>query len=313
MKKLSIFLTILLLIIVGYFVYNNYFKKEEKSFYNELNDYSKKIIETINNQNYLLETTKLDIEWINENLKSNISCEEIYYSNESKILLHNCYIDDKGPYYFYDKEYELNDEYNKLYEKIKNEKIEIEKGNLLSDIATIDLSLGIDSIDECTKDGMCEIGTPLAIKVGDNLTYKFYVISDNGEKVKLMMDKNLINMIEWAESINSEGPTVALNQLNENTKNWNNISLKKYKISDGNKSYDDFYIESRAILPSYSELNTIIKNDWIKSDNNGYWLVNGDSNKSFNAYIIDNKGELKSVDISGDDYGIRPVIEVYKY
>ena len=44
-------------------------------------------------------------EEIKENVDLDISCEEIYYSNEDKVLLHNCYIENEGPYYFYDKEY----------------------------------------------------------------------------------------------------------------------------------------------------------------------------------------------------------------
>lgn len=315
MKKVSIILTLILLIIVVYYVIqltDNDENNKEPLYANELKEYSDNVKQLIIDKHYAFNSTSVDTDWVNNNLESNIKCKEIYYFNE-EVLLHECKINDTTLYY-YNKIYEkLNDEYLEEYEKIKNEKVEIEKGKLLSDIVTIDLELGIDSIDECTKNGICDIGTPLAIQVGDNLIYKFYVISDDGEKVKLLMDKNLINMIEWAESINSEGPVVALNQLNENTKNWNNISLRNYKISDGNKSYNDFFVESRAILPSYSDINTIMKNELVKSDNNGYWLINGDSNKSFNAYIINNKGELKSVDISVNDYGIRPVISVYKY
>ena len=182
MKKLSVILTLILVIFVGYFVYNEYFKKVETNPYeNTLRDYSNQVLATIKNNNYLLETTKIDTDWLNSKLDSLVSCQEIYYSNENKILLHKCSINDIGSYYFYDKIYEQNtDEYNNLYETIKSQKIEIEKGILLKDLATIDLNLNITEIDNCVNEGICEPGTPLLIQVNDVETYQFYVLKDDG-------------------------------------------------------------------------------------------------------------------------------------
>ena len=87
MKKLSVILTLILIVFVGYFVYNEYFKKVETNPYeNTLRDYSNQVLATIKNNNYLLETTKIDTDWLNSKLESLVSCQEIYYSNEDKIF-----------------------------------------------------------------------------------------------------------------------------------------------------------------------------------------------------------------------------------
>lgn len=320
MKKLSVFLTILLLVMIGYYVYNNYFvKKEESNFSSLLIYYGEQIKTKINEKNYLLETTKLDNDWAKENVDSNISCEEIYYSNEDKVLLHNCYIGNVGPYYFYDdKQYQLNDEYNKLYEEIKNEKVEIDKGILLSDLATIDLNLNINKIDDCASTGVCKVGTPFIIQVNEIETYKFYVLSDDGEKVNLIMDKNIKDFVQWAPNFNSDGPISAIEQLQQETSDWTNLLERNYKISDENedKAYKDFYIKSRSILPTYSLISNTLDSKFVYENlnkNSGYWITKANPLKSFNAYIVNSDGVIQLVDISSEDYGIRPVITVYKY
>ncbi len=318
MKKLSVILTLILIIFVGYYVYNEYFKKVETNPYeNTLRDYSNQVLETIKNNNYLLETTKIDTDWLNSKLDSLVSCQEIYYSNENKILLHKCSINDIGSYYFYDKIYDQNTgEYNNLYETIKNQKIEIEKGTLLKDLATIDLSLNISEVDNCVNEGICEPGTPLLIQVNDIDTYKFYVLKDNGEKVKLIMAENLVNNIVYAPSDNLEGPTEALNYLKKETDDWTNLEERNVKISDENKEkvYTDIYEKLRATLPSYSDVYKFKSEKYLYDNLNngsGYWLSTA-TNKSFYAWSIVNN-DIKTTDVSIESLGIRPVIEVYKY
>lgn len=318
MKKLSVILTLILIIFVGYYVYNEYLKKVETNPYeNTLRDYSNQVLETIKNNNYLLETTKIDTDWLNSKLDSLVSCQEIYYSNENKILLHKCSINDIGSYYFYDKIYDQNTgEYNNLYETIKNQKIEIEKGTLLKDLATIDLSLNISEVDNCVNEGICEPGTPLLIQVNDIDTYKFYVLKDNGEKVKLIMAENLVNNIVYAPSDNLEGPTEALNYLKKETDDWTNLEERNVKISDENKEkvYTDIYEKLRATLPSYSDVYKFKREKYLYDNLNngsGYWLSTA-TNKSFYAWSIVNN-DIKATDVSIESLGIRPVIEVYKY
>ncbi len=318
MKKLSVILTLILIIFVGYYVYNEYLKKVETNPYeNTLRDYSNQVLSTIKNNNYLLETTKIDTDWLNSKLDSLVSCQEIYYSNENKILLHKCSINDIGSYYFYDKIYDQNtDEYNNLYETIKNQKIEIEKGILLKDLATIDLNMNITEIDNCVNEGICEPGTPLLIQVNDVDIYKFYVLKDDGEKVKLIMAENLVNNIVYAPSDNLEGPTEALTYLKNETENWTNLEERTIKISDENKdkAYTDIYEKLRATLPSYNDVYNFKDKNYLYdnlSNSSGYWLSTATS-KSFYAWSVV-KNDIKITDVSIETLGIRPVIEVYKY
>ena len=317
MKKLIVILTLILVIFVCYFVYNEYLKKVETNPYeNILRDYSNQVLATIKNNNYLLETTKIDTDWLNSKLESLVSCQEIYYSTEDKILLHKCSINDIGSYYFYDKIYEQNtDEYNNLYEKIKNQKVEVKKGMLLKDLATIDISLNINEIDNCVNEGICEQGTPLVIQVSPTNSYKFYVISDDGEKVKLLMSKNLVNNIFYAPSDNLEGPTEIIEYLKKATSSWINLEERNVKISDENqnKVYIDIYEKLRATLPSYTDIYNLKNEKYIYDNLNsssGYWLSTA-TNKSFYAWSVV-KNDIKATDVSIETLGIRPIIEVYR-
>lgn len=315
MKKLSVILTLILLIIIGYSVYNHFFKKEEiNPVENTLKEYSSKVSDLLNKSNYLLDTTKIDINLINENIDSTVSCQEIYYSNEEKVLLHNCTINETGNYYYYDKLYEQNEEYNKIYEDVKVQQRSIEKGKLLKELATIDLNLGVENIDNCVTDGICKSGTPFIIQVNDVEDYKFYVLEDDGEKVKLIMNKNLINKVMYAPSDNLEGPTEAISYLKKQTSNWTNIEARNVKIVDDNNKYDDIYENMRATLPTYTDINKL-KNQKYLYDNlelgSGYWLSTS-SSKSFYAWSVINN-EITTTDVSLENLGIRPVITLYKY
>ncbi len=315
MKKLSVILTLILLIIIGYSVYNNFLKKEETNpIEKTLKDYSIQVSDLVKTGNYLLETTDIDVDAINEKIDSTVSCQEIYYSTEGKVLLHNCTINNSGNYYFYDKVYEQNDEYNKLYEGIKSQKRSVEKGKLLFELATIDLNLGVETIDSCVTNGICKAGTPFVIQVNDLEDYKFYVLEDDGEKVKLIMNKNLVNKVMYAPSDNLEGPTEAITYLKNQTNNWTNIESRNVKIVDDNNKYHDIYENMRATLPTYSDINKL-KNEKYLYDNlesgSGYWLSTS-SSKSFYAWSVTNN-EITTTDVSLENLGIRPVITIYKY
>ena len=75
----------------------------------------------------------------------------------------------------------------------------------------------------CLTDGTtCKAGTPVAIKVNENETYRFYVLKEENNKVTLIMDRNLGDNVAWyagESSDNSHGPVTALNELKERTKN----------------------------------------------------------------------------------------------
>ena len=90
----------------------------------------------------------------------------------------------------------------------------------------------------------CDVGTPVAIKVNATETYKFYVINDDTTKneVTLIMNRNLGEKVAWYKDnddttnkeTNSLGPITALNYLNEQTSNWDNIPTIRSYIYDNN-------------------------------------------------------------------------------
>ncbi len=318
MKKrnvVSIILVTILILFIGYYLYQQFNKEEIKAYEMKLINYSNEIKKII--ENYSFESTLVDKEWLNQ-INSNVSCQEVYYYDD-KVLLHECEVlGENGKYYFYDKPYlEENIEYKKIYETIKNNKLVVEKGNLLSDLVTIDFNLGISSIEECANEGQCQPGTVFAIQVNDSDIYKFYVLYDDGEKVKLIMDKNIINYVNWAASDNLEGPVDAIYRLQDATSNWTNIPLRNYRIKDDNKEkvYSDIHIKTRAIIPSYTEM---IKEEgntasWLYTNlNNGYWLSSASRTMSFYAWVLKSDGTISPADVSSEEYGIRPMIILYK-
>lgn len=81
---------------------------------------------------------------------------------------------------------------------------------------------------ECMEKG--EICTPgeqiFAIKVNDNEIQNFYVLSDDGNKVTLIMDRSFSVTSRWyAQDDNSIGPLTALERINQLTSGWENISV----------------------------------------------------------------------------------------
>jgi len=152
----------------------------------------------------------------------------------------------------------------------------------------------VNTIDRCSENGKCEAGTPFAIKVNDTDVYKFYVISDDGNAVTLIMNQNLyeegnINPnIEWINeadyatennkdevpdtcsytSCNDEGPITALNALDARTANWDYITAKDYTYSglgaDGTtKKYTNITRKMRVRMITSLEVNA------LKTNNNG--------------------------------------------
>ena len=110
--------------------------------------------------------------------------------------------------------------------------------------------LGVTEINSCVEKGkVCEVnGTDpiaFAIKVNEDKTYKFYVISDDGDKVTLIMDRNIGSKVAWVSKSdytkaggsetdygttgnNNKGPITVLNYLNRKinseTETWTNIA-----------------------------------------------------------------------------------------
>jgi len=128
----------------------------------------------------------------------------------------------------------------KVVISIENDEIleyQIVKRMVLSELATT--TDEIKSINSCAISGICPNGTEFALQVNDKEIYNFYVINDDGNKVTLIMDRNIGNTVAWlsendynnienyarliATSTTNYGPITALNYLNNQTLNWTNI------------------------------------------------------------------------------------------
>ena len=122
----------------------------------------------------------------------------------------------------------------------------------------------------CLTNGQeCAAGTPVAIQVNKTETYKFYVLSDTGSEVTLIMDRNLYSdedlannthNVAWMsaddyvdndsctyDACNDQGPLTALTALNERTKEWTNIPVinsYEYTNTEGTYGYQKLKIEN---------------------------------------------------------------------
>lgn len=149
-------------------------------------------------------------------------------------------------------------------QKIQNKKTNKKSSNIIKLIIIIGLSLiiiGIFCINvyvtkiftnpigieehECTKKGnICTDediynGLEVAVEVKENVTYRFYMISNTEDNMTLIMANNVNNQEDWHnELINMKGPTKALGTLIERTKAWDNVD------DITNFTYEDYGLKS---------------------------------------------------------------------
>ena len=120
----------------------------------------------------------------------------------------------------------------------------------LSDLTTTD-----DACLTSAEEGAC-VGKLFTIQVNSNETKDFYVYSDDGKTVKLIMDRNLGENVEWISAedyintygnvestcnsdsgiCNDLGPITALTYLNAQTSTWKNIEPIESLTQNNNKN-----------------------------------------------------------------------------
>lgn len=218
---------------------------------------------------------------------------------------------------------ELENEDVQISEEVKNCRLpDVVKIITLTDLAVKHSFTRVDGtnpievseVDDCVTSGICEVGTAFAIKVNDTEIYKFYVLSDTGKEVTLIMDRNLYNAedlisrshnVLWVNAIdyggttvtNDKGPLTALKFLKERTSSWTNIPSHTYTLENdddgsmGSNTYnsisksettEESVVENvRARLPRKEEL--VAAGCTISSGSCKLWLyenlnTTGDSN-----------------------------------
>ena len=163
---------------------------------------------------------------------------------------------------------------------ISNGKYCVKKGTTNEDV-TID-----ENIEECTipsimtatntcikLGNVCSIeeikrddGILVNVKVNNNENYNFYVISDTGEDLTLIMEKNLGNKVGWSPVSPANGPLISLNYLEEQTLSWTNIPKNTYRLIDDNNppEYELVLIENvRARMLTKTEVEGLVSSNFM--------------------------------------------------
>lgn len=145
----------------------------------------------------------------------------------------------------------------------------------------------------CTKKGqICSAkdinkGILLEIKVKNNKTMNFYMISNDANEMTLIAEKNIASNTSWhTEDINMKGPTSALSTVFTKTKYWSNISpIEDYTYED--YGYKNFIqsCTNDLVEPNY-ECNT------NGTSGRGYLSLSIDNNKvgfEYNLPVYDDE------------------------
>ena len=129
----------------------------------------------------------------------------------------------------------------------------------------------VSTTNNCVTSGTCteaEIaaGVKVTINVKENTPYDFYVIKDDGNKVTLIMDRNLGTQQAWTSEVdygcgalgdqcseNDKGPITILNyltsQVNSETETWSNIpAIESYEyINNANGTTNTYGYQKLTI------------------------------------------------------------------
>lgn len=77
----------------------------------------------------------------------------------------------------------------------------------------------------------CPSGTIIDYKVNSENTIRFHVMYDEGKKITMQSQKNIVNNISWYSSDdNTKGPLTVLEALENATANWSNVNNQTYTM-----------------------------------------------------------------------------------
>ena len=186
------------------------------------------------------------------------------------------------------------------------------------------------SINTCVTVGTtCAVGTKFAIEVAPGNVQNFYVISDENNKLTLLMESNIGDDVAWITKTDylsvggteeewnavledygniNKGPITALNYLESQTSGWTNIANMTYTLTDDAygmikrtnvKSRMITETEASALLNKYFLIFGVL--------GNSYWTSSTDSPDAFyvNFDYVSNNNVTSS-------FGVCPVIEIQK-
>ena len=139
-------------------------------------------------------------------------------------------------------------------------------------------------------------GDEYICKVKDDVEYNFFVLSTEGDRVSLILDRNInsdgtladskisslspqngiYNTVEWISKVDydlantdgtvcaavqgacvDEGPITVVNFLKQATNSWVNIPTIENTAIDDNNNYESFNFASRASIPTLEQLESV--------------------------------------------------------
>lgn len=84
---------------------------------------------------------------------------------------------------------------------------------------------------EYSKDATYEKGTIVHYQVNDSESYYFHVLYDNGDTLTMQQRENTTALSTWYSSNdNTQGPLVAIQTLETETSDWNNVNVQTYTM-----------------------------------------------------------------------------------
>ena len=254
----------------------------------------------------LPETTKI------LQLKGEVPTGSILITKEGKIAIavhNNRYCVTKG---LEDENVEIIEDYESCDLPVSDEESD---GNISNSL--------LSSENDCIKAGnTCSIdeikaGIKVNVKVNDADNYDFYVISDDGEELTLIMNKNLGDRVGFSSWYNS-APNIAIEALKTRTETWTNIPEREYTYSDADYSSVTETMRVRIITKTEAENFYVAEGNWLNENlslentvekHAGYWTT------SMN-YMVIAPGTFTITDFNGPNYskafGVRPVITLSK-
>ena len=184
-----------------------------------------------------------------------------------------------------------------------------------SQVTGLDFNGGTGEMDEitvgreATEDDRYSAKTVYSCNLGDQERI-FYVLKEDGDNVKLIMNENLGGTVAWAESGNiSDGPVTAQAALEARTSSWKNLKTVGGSVE----------LPSVDLLDDFSGENFIGTSLSGASGPRGYWTAPAytNYNNELVAGIVDYysyvPSDFEQPSISNKiDIGIRPVITIPK-
>ena len=195
-------------------------------------------------------------------------------------------------------------------------------------------------VSDADNNGKVSKGDKYTYKVNSSDTFNFYVLSIDGNKVNLIMDRNICNdgtvnytstnnycRYQWHAGTenNNYGPDTAMTNLYNATKNWINVPDAEINYTDENNKGDDSkgyisIVTNNGVTTITGKQNKISNNQTIGMESQTLKARLSKESEVTEAGCTKNEGScpswlmehMKYYNISSDKYSMNKGDEVYK-